>query len=99
MELYDNSLTIDVMRFETTHTTELNFIMSSHGARMAFKQKLTADQCEALARALIDAAADLRAAAGQHWPFPGPNGATPWTPAQIAAHATQQRASAGEALL
>jgi len=37
--------------------------------------------------------------AARVWPFPGPNGATPWTPAQIAAQATQQRASVGEALL
>jgi len=37
--------------------------------------------------------------AARVWPFPPSTGPAPWTPAQIAAHATQQRASAGEALL
>jgi len=112
MELYDNSLTLDVMRFESRDTTDLNFVMSSHGARMAFRQKLTADQCEALARALIDAAHDIRThnpattptddtepVETTAWPFPPSTGPVPWTPAQIAANTTQQRESVGEALL
>ena len=33
------------------------------------------------------------------WPFPPSTGPVPWTPAQIAEHATQQRESVGEALL
>jgi hypothetical protein len=112
MELYQSGLTLDVMRFESRDITDLNFTLSSQGGRITFTQKLTADQCEALARALIDAAHDIRThnpattptddtepVETTAWPFPPATGPVPWTAAQVAAHASQQRESVGEALL
>lgn len=34
-----------------------------------------------------------------NWPFPPPTGPVPWTPAQIAEYARQQREKAQEALV
>lgn len=101
---------VSLMRFETEDKAAL--AIDTYGSQdviVRVKTQLDADQCEALARYLLDAAHDLRtnpshaliakAAKPPVWPFPRDGNPAPWTRQQIAAHAAQERAELGEAPL
>lgn len=54
---------VSVSRFSTEANASLSFRVKDGPATSLITRSLTADQCEDLAKALIDAASDLRQAA------------------------------------